>query len=177
MTERLAGWRQSRNWVAVGNLGEHVTLRLLESLDYQVLGTQDDYLGMVAAVLGEGVTAHPEDFIAIGPEGRLLTVNSKATASPRSCRITADGHLSTPRVMRKQTATEYSTFRANLVSPLEGDSYAEVVKVDLLNLKAQIFEIESDGRLSRVGVPMDVAALVAEILAEYPNSMPPPSTA
>lgn len=175
--ERLDGWRRARNWVAVGNLGEQVTLRLLESLGYQVLGTQDDYLGMVPDVLGEGVTAHPEDFIAIDTEGRLLTVNSKATASPRSCCITRDGNLSTPRITRVQTEVPYSTLRANLVSPLEGDSYAQVVKIDLLNAKAQVFEIGSDGRLNRLGTPIDVAALVAEILSDHPESMPPPTTA
>lgn len=176
LSERLDTWRRSRNWVAVGNLGEQVTLRLLESLGYQVLGTQDDYLGMVSDVLGEGTSAHPEDFIAIDQEGRLLTVNSKATASPCSCRITREGHLSTPRIARNQTAMAYSTLRANLVSPLEGDSYAQVVKVDLLNAKAQVFETGCDGRLTHLGSPVDVADFVAEIMREHPDSMPPPNT-
>lgn len=175
--ERLDTWRRTRNWVAVGNLGEQVTLRLLESLGCQVLGTQDDYLGMVSDVLGEGTTAHPEDFIAIDPKGRLLTVNSKATASPRSCRITRDGNLSTPRITRVQTEVPYSTLRANLVSPLEGDSFAQVVKVDLLNVKAQVFEVGIDGRLTRLGTPIDVTAVVAEVLRDNPASIPPPTTA
>lgn len=175
LSERLDYWRRTRNWVEVGNLGEQVTLRLLESLDYQVLGTQDDYLGMVTAVLGDGVTAHPEDFIAIDPQGRLLTVNSKATASPRTCRVTRDGQLTAPRIGRVQKAVGYSTERANLVSPLDGDSYAQVVKVDLLNLRAQVFDIEVDGRLTRLGDSIDIAGLVATVLAENPHSMPPPT--
>lgn len=177
LATRLNSWRLSRNWVAIGNLGEHVSLRLLETLGYQILGTQDDYLGMVSDVLGEETAAHPEDFIAIDPRGRLLTVNSKATASPRTCRVCRDGDLRKPRVARTQTSTNYSTLRANLVSPLEGDSYAQVVKIDLLNLKGQIFEIESNGRMTRVSDPIDITALADEIVSEYPDHLPPPSTA
>lgn len=176
LSERLDRWRRTRNWVAVGNLGEQVTLRLLESQGYQILGTQDDYLGMVPDVLGDGIRASPEDFIAIDPEGRLMTVNSKATASPCSCRITRDGNLSMPRIARTQTEVPYSTLRANLVSPFEGDSHAQVVKINLLNSRAQIFEIGTDGRLTRLESPMDVAAFVAEVLRDNPDSMPPPTT-
>lgn len=178
LEQRLERWRRARNWVAIGNLGEQVTLRLLDSLDYQVLGTQDNYLGMVPDVLGEGTSAHPEDFIAIDPEGRLMTVNSKASASRLSCRVTQDGNLTAaPRLGRGQASVLYSTQRANLVSPLDGDSYAQVVKVDLVNLKAQVFEIGEDERLTAVGLPCDVAHLVEEVLAEFPDSMPPPSVA
>jgi hypothetical protein len=163
--------------VAVGNLGEQVTLRLLRSLDYHVLGGQDDYLGMVAAVLGDGVTVHPEDFIAIDPEGRLLTMNSKATVSKGSCRITQDGQLAPPKISREQRAQMYSTARANLASPLDGDSYAQVVKVDLFNLLAQVFEIEVDGHLAPVGKPVEIGGLLVAILEENLVSMPPPSMA
>ncbi|MFV0426257.1 MAG: hypothetical protein ACK5KU_04370 [Beutenbergiaceae bacterium] len=173
---RLEGWRRSRNWVAVGNVGEHVTLRLLVALGYQVLGTQDDYLGMVPEVLGAGATAHPEDFIAVDPQGRLLTVNSKATASVRSCRITRDGNLTKPQIARVQTDVSYSTLRANLVSPLEGDCFAQVVKVDLRNAMAQIFEVGAQGHLTHQGKPIDVGDLVVAILKEHPHSMPPPSS-
>lgn len=176
LSERLTEWRRTRNWVAVGNLGEQVTLLLLELQGYQVLGTQDDYLGIVPDVLGDGATAHPEDFIAIDPEGRLMTVNSKATASPHSCRINWDGNLSAPRIPRKQRQVPYSTLRANLVSPLESDSYGQVVKVDLLNALAQIFEIGADGHLTRLGSPIDVGDLVTEVLRTHPHSMPPPTT-
>lgn len=64
-----------------------------------------------------------------------------------------------------------------MVSPLEGDSYAQVVKIDLLNLKGQIFEIESNGRMTRVSDPIDITALADEIVSEYPDHLPPPSTA
>lgn len=175
-SQRLAAWREARNWVAIGNLGEHVTLRLLERLGYQVLGTQDDYLGMVADVIGEGTTAHPEDFIAVDPEGRLVTVNSKATASPATCRMLTDGGLNFPCVPRRQRAMQYTTLRANLVSPLDGDAFAQIVKVDLLNQKAQIFEITADGSLNRLKPSHDIADLLAAILAEHPNVLPPPST-
>lgn len=88
LPERLAAWRGTGNWVSVGNLGEQVTSLFLELQGYQVMGTQGDYLGMVLDVRGDGITAHPEDFIAINPEGRLMTVNSKAAVYPHSCRIT-----------------------------------------------------------------------------------------
>lgn len=176
LAERLAGWRRSRNWVAVGNLGEQVTLRLLRSLGYQVLGTQDDYLGMVSEVLGVAGSAHPEDFIAIDPDGRLVTVNSKATATTRTCRITSAGNLSAPQVRPAQRRPAYTTLRASLVSPLEGDSFAQAVKVDLLNQLAQRFEITGTGRLSPLGKPIDVSRFVAEALADHPHAMPPPAT-
>ena len=69
----------------------------------------------------------------------------------------------------------YSTRRANLVSPLDGDSFAQVVKVDLRNSKAQAFEVADDGRLSTVSEVFDVSALLAEVMAAYPGEMPPPS--
>jgi len=65
---RIADWRHSRNNVAIGNLGEHVTGLLLVSLGYQLLGAQDDFLGMVPDVLDTPTTAKPEDFIAIDPD-------------------------------------------------------------------------------------------------------------
>ncbi|WOQ16463.1 hypothetical protein [Raineyella sp. W15-4] len=176
LQERLDVWRRTKNWVALGNLGEQVTMRLLESLDYTVLGTQDDYVGMVPDVLGEGVRAHPEDFLVIGPDSRLMTVNSKASASPRTCRFTANGDLTTPRLAHGQGTTAYSTLRGNLVSPLDGNTYAQVVKVDLVHLKAQIFEIDEVGKLSAVGTtPYDIDHLVVDVLAEHPADMPPPS--
>lgn len=173
---RIASWRETRHFVALGNLGEHVALLLLEQLGYQVLGTQEDYLGMVPHVLGEGTTAHPEDFIAVDPEGRLLTINSKATASPDTCRLLRDGRLAKPRIARLQRTTDYSTQRAILVSPLEGDSYAQVVKIDLINLKAQVFDIDVEGGLTRVGPAHNITGLVKAVLAEHPDSMPPPTT-
>lgn len=66
---RLAKWEGARNWVAIGNLGEHVTGRLLVSLGYLMLGAQDDFLGMVPDVLGTRTNAKPEDFVAVDPGG------------------------------------------------------------------------------------------------------------
>lgn len=172
---RLTDWRKSRNHLAIGNLGEQITGRLLISLGYQLLGGQDDFVGMVPAVLGMSTKANPEDFVVVDPDGRLMTVNSKASMSPRTCRITRSGDLSKPRLERGQANIEYSTLRANLISPLGGDSFAQVVKVDLMHMKAQVFEVGDDRRLTRLDVPHDVAALAAEVLAEFADSMPPPN--
>ncbi len=45
--------------------------KLLASIGYQLLGAQDEFLGMVADVLGMPTTAKPEDFVAVDYEGRL----------------------------------------------------------------------------------------------------------
>lgn len=172
---RLACWRRSRNYVAIGNLGEHVTGRLLASLGYQLLGAQDDFLGMVPDVLNVPTTAKPEDFIAVDPEERLVTVNSKASVSARSCRETKTGDLSKPRITSYQRAIDYTTLRANLISPLDGDAYSQVVKVDLLNMKAQVFEIGETRQLEPIGAPHDISASVAAVLTEFPDSIPPPN--
>ena len=174
---RLVGWRRSRNFVAIGNLGEHVAGRLLASLGYQILGAQDDFLGMVPEVLNTPTAAKPEDFIAIDPAQRLLTVNSKASVSPRTCRELPSGDLSTPQIGRRQRAIDYTTLRASLISPLDGEAFSQVVKVDLINMKAQIFDIGEDGRLTRVGAPHDIGGLAAAVLAEFPNFIPPPTVA
>lgn len=172
---RLARWQHARNWVAIGNLGEHVTGRLLVSLGYLLLGAQDDFLGMVPDVLGKRTATKPEDFVAVDPEGRLVTVNSKASVSVRSCRETRTGDLVAPQITRHQRAIAYTTVRASLVSPLDGDAYSQIVKVDLLHMKAQIFDIGDDGRLERVGAPHDIRTSVAELLTEFPDSVPPPN--
>lgn len=125
---RLACWRESRNYVAIGNLGEHATGRLLALLGYQLLGAQDNFLGMVPDVLKVPTTAKPEDFVAVDPERRLVTVNSKASVSRASCRVTKTGHLSKPRIAGHQRAVDYTTLRASLISPLDGDTYSQVVK-------------------------------------------------
>jgi hypothetical protein len=174
---RLDGWRHARNYVAIGNLGEHIVGRLLTSLGYQLLGAQDDFLGMVPEVLNTPSTAKPEDFIAIDPQERLLTVNSKASVSPRACRLLQSGDLSTPQIGRRQRTIGYTTQRASLISPLDGDAYSQVVKVDLVNMKAQIFDIERDGRLSRVGAPHSIGASAAAVLHEFTGFIPPPNIA
>lgn len=172
---RLTRWVDDRNFVAVGNLGEQIMARLLSSLDYQLLGAQDDFVGMVSEVLGEATNDHPEDMIAVDPHGRLVTVNSKAAISPHSCRIKRDGNLTNPRMSRGQRHVGYSTRRASLISPLDGDSFAQVVKVDLRNLRAQIFELGDDGGLDSVSEVFDVGELVMEVLAAHPDHMPPPN--
>lgn len=172
---RLVCWQRSRNYVAIGNLGEHVTGRLLASLGYQLLGAQDDFLGMVPDVLNVSTTAKPEDFVAVDPEGRLVTVNSKASVSARSCRQTKTGDLSKPRITSYQRAVDYTTLRASLISPLDGDAGSQVVKIDLLNMKAQVFDIGDTGQLEPTGAPHDISTSVAALLAEFPDSIPPPN--
>ncbi|MGL5826429.1 MAG: hypothetical protein ACRCYU_16700 [Nocardioides sp.] len=171
---RIESWYATRDFVAIGNLGEQVTARLLVGGDYQVLATQDDLMGGVANILERPASENPEDFIVIDPEGRLITVNSKATVSERSSRLTRSGNLTAP-AMRKQSAVDYYSLRAGLISPLEGaQTHGQVVKVDLVHLRAQFFEIEDDGRLRPLGAPVDVRHVVKEILEEYLGRVPPP---
>jgi hypothetical protein len=124
---------------------------------------------MVPDVLDVPTNAKPEGFIAIDPDGRLMTVNSKASISARFCRITSSGDLTAPPIGGHQRAVDYSTLRANLISPLEGDVFAWVVKVDLVHMKAQIFDVAEDGRLTRVGPPCDVGADVVAVLGQFPD--------
>jgi len=174
---RIASWASARDYVAIGNLGEQVTARLLVEAYYQVLATQDDLLGGVANILERAASEKPEDFIAIDPGGRLITVNSKATVSAASSRVTRDGNLSAPR-MRGQGVIDYYSLRAGLISPLDGaQTHGQVVKVDLVHLKAQVFEIEDDGHLSPLGTPTDVDAHVEQVLNDYPGRVPPPRSA
>uniref|UniRef100_UPI003F497F7B hypothetical protein n=1 Tax=Paenarthrobacter nicotinovorans TaxID=29320 RepID=UPI003F497F7B len=170
----MVDWRSTRNYLSVGNLGEHITARLLIDLDYHVLAGQDDLLGMVPAVLGIETRANPEDFIAVDPLGRLVTVNSKASIAPRACRILKTGNLSTPRLARGQGRPPYSALRAGLITPLEGESYSQVVKVDLMHLKAQVFEGGEAGGLSPIEPPHDVGQYIGEVLREFPGKLPPP---
>lgn len=172
---RLTQWVDARNYVAVGNLGEQITARLLSALGYQLLGAQDDFVGMVSEVLGEATSDNPEDMIAIDPQGRLVTVNSKAAISRHACRIRRNGNLTNPRMGRGQRRVGYSTRRAHLISPLDGDSFAQVVKVDLRNSRAQIFEVADDGRLNSASKLIDIRELLMEVLAAHPDHMPPPN--
>jgi hypothetical protein len=157
---RLTQWRRHRNHLAIGNLGEQVTARLLLLLGYQLLGAQDDFVGMVPEVLGLHTKANPEDFIAVNPDGQLVTVNSKASLSNRTCRILNSGNLSTPRLARGQNRSDYSTLRAQLITPLDGGSFAQVVKVDLLHMKAQVFAVADGGNTAAIGCPQDIAAML-----------------
>lgn len=174
LPQRLQVWAAARNHVALGNLGEQVVARLLIALGYQLLGAQDDFLGMVGEVLDEVTHDKPEDLIAIDPQGRLVTVNSKASISCRSCKVTRAGNLSSPRMAPGQKQPSYSTRRASLISPLEGDSFAQVVKVDLRNSLAQIFELAEHGHLAAASHIIDVSDLISQVLGLYPGEMPPP---
>ncbi len=102
---RIDAWR-ARNFVAIGNLGEQVTVRLLVEAEYHVLATQDDLMGGVANILERPASEHPEDFIVVDPDGRLITVNSKASVSARNSRVTPDGNLKAPS-LRGQGAIDY----------------------------------------------------------------------
>ena len=171
---RLESWAAARDYVTIGNLGEQVTVRFLVEADYQVLATQDDLMGGVANILERPANENPEDFIVIDPDGRLITVNSKATVGASSSRLTRDGNLKAPR-MRGQGSIDYYSLRAGLVSPLDGaQTHGQVVKVDLIHLKAQLFEIEDDGRLAPLDAPTDVSGLIEQVLDEFPGRIPPP---
>lgn len=173
---RIDAWRSARDFVAIGNLGEQVTGRLLAERGHQVLATQDDLMGGVSNILDRPATENPEDFIVIDPEGRLLTVNSKASVSPRTSRLTRDGNLSRPS-LRGQGGVEYYSMRAGLLSPLDGaQTHGQVVKVDLVHLKAQVFEIEDDGRLTHRDTPVNVEGLVEAVMWRYPERVPPPTS-
>lgn len=172
---RLESWRSSGDFVSIGNLGEWITGRLLIELDYQVLAGQNDLLGMATDVPELTKHSNPEDFVAVDPTGRLVTVNSKASVAPRACRVLRSGNLSAPRLARGQNGISYSTFRANIFTPLEGESYSQVVKVDLMHLKAQVFEVEQATRLIALEYPRDISLLAHDVLREFPNRIPPPN--
>jgi hypothetical protein len=175
LPQRLEVWAAARNHVALGNVGEQVVARLLISLGYQLLGAQDDFLGMVGEVLNEATDDKPEDMIAIDQHGRLLTVNSKAsTISWRSCKLTRSGNLSKPRMGPGQRRASYATRRASLVSALERNSFAQFVKVDLRHSLAQVFELGEDGQLVAASDIIDVSNLISQVLAQHAGEMPPP---
>ncbi|WP_155908528.1 MULTISPECIES: hypothetical protein [unclassified Mycolicibacterium] len=50
-----------------------------------------------------------------------------------------------------------------------------MVKVDLLHLLAQVFEIQVEGAVHRICEPVDVAGYVEEVLLAFPDYMPPPN--
>lgn len=158
----------------MGNLGEHITGRLLVELGYHLFAAQDDLLGMVPDVLGAATRVNPEDFVAVDPEGRLVTINSKASITPRACGVLMTGNLSSPRLGSGQNKVSYSTQRAGLITPLDGESFSQVVKVDLIHFNAQVFEIQDSRKLTAVGSPHDVAQLLQDVLKEFPDHMPPP---
>lgn len=171
---RIRAWRTSGDTVALGNLAEHVSLRLLPRLGYEVLVVQRDLQGAVPDIVGHSTRSNPEDFVVITPDGRLATVNSKAAYASGSARLTANGNLSAPRMGRRQREVEYSTSRATLLSPLCGDSFAQVLKIDLVHKLAQVFEIEENRRLTPVDRPVDVWGDILEICRQYPTRIAAP---
>ncbi len=171
---RLTLWRRTRNFVAIGNLGEQVTARLLLAKGYGLLACQDDLVGMVPDVLGKPTRDNPEDFIAEDPLGRLVTINSKASISSRACRITRNANLSRPRLARSQNTVEYSTERAQLISPFDGESFSQAVKVDLVHMLAQVFDIDGSAVLP-LDRPVGIAAEVEAVMRLFPDRMPPPN--
>ena len=174
--ERVAAWRQARNYVAIGNLGEQVAIRALARARYDILATQGDLQAAVADIVGTITRMNPEDLIAVTPDNRYTTINVKATASESTSGSTAAGNLATPRMSKGQNLEQYYSTRAGLLSPLEdGKSFGQVMKVDLIHKQAQIFDIGTDGRLSPAGKPVDVLADIVAVCLQHPESMPAPS--
>lgn len=169
LQDRLQGWVEARDYMSLGNLGEHVTARLLDHLGYQVLACQSD---LDCGLEGEP-GAHPEDLLCIAPDFRLTTVNSKVAVGAGSCRLTRNGNLTAPRMGRGQRWISYYSRRAGMFQELNGDSFGLVVKVDLRHLKAQLFELSDTGRLIRSGPLQDVAGLVTDILATAAERLGP----
>ncbi len=65
--------------------------------------------------------------------------------------------------------------RAGLISPLDGaETHGQVVKVDLMHVKAQVFGVEDDGRLTNCSPPTDVADIVEAILNQHAGRVVPP---
>jgi hypothetical protein len=171
---RVAAFRAEKDNANVGNLSEHVAMRVLERLGYQIVATQNDLHGGVAQIVGEPTRLNPEDFVVVTKDGRLSTVNSKGAYTERSSRVNADGNLSAPRMDRAQREALYHEQRAGLISPLEGTPFAQAVKVDLVNKLAQVFEIGADRRLTPVGEPISVLADIADVCSQFPDKIDPP---
>ncbi len=175
INDRIEAWRIARNTVAIGNLGEQVAMRALARSGYEVLVSQDDLKGAVPGIVGKPTRMNPEDFVAVTPDNRFTSLNVKATASESTSTITPSGDLSTPSMSKGQNLEQYYSTRAEFLSPLEGGkAFGQVMKVDLINKQAQVFEISETGRLSAVGKPIDVLADIAAVCALYRDTMAAP---
>lgn len=173
---RWKSWRRDANYVAIGNLGEQVALRALTRMGYEVLVTQDDLKGAVSDIVGRVTRMNPEDLIAVDPNGRYVTVNVKTTASESTSGMTPTGDLSKPRMSKGQNLEQYYSTRAELLSSLEGGTaFGQVVKVDLVHKLAQVFDVEGNGQLSRVGNPVRVLEDIVLVCDQNPDVMPPPT--
>lgn len=171
--ERIEGWRRDHNMVAIGNLGEWVALRLLHRWGYQILATQEDLRGGVENILEIPTRMNPEDFVCVTPDGRFVTVNSKATVSARTSGFGRDGNLRRPRIGKAQSALDYTTVRGGLQSPVDGEVDGQVLKVDLVVMSAQLFEFDDGRRAHACGAVENIADDVAAALAQFPDGSPP----
>lgn len=106
-------------------------------------------------------------------EGRLVTVNSKATASPRASGTDCEGNLRRPRIAKGQRSVDYIRVRGGLPSPVDADLDGQVLKVDLVLMRAQLFDVDDDGRLHAGGPVEDITEDVATVLRRYPAGPPP----
>jgi len=74
--ERRCISRSSRHPPGGSGRHQHVVpsaAKLLASLGYQLLGAQDEFLGMVPDVLGMPTTAKPEDFTRASQQAEPFT--------------------------------------------------------------------------------------------------------
>lgn len=172
---QVAVWQAANNTTAIGNLGEHVAVRVLERMGYQVLATQADLQGGVPTIVGAPTRMNPEDLLVITPDGRYSTVNVKTSTTEKTSSIRRDGNLAAPAMSKGQAETEYHTQRADLLSPIDGEAFGMVLKVDLVHKQAQALEI-NDGRQRHLGEPINVLDDLAAVASQFPAwDVPPPS--
>lgn len=172
---QVSVWRAANNTTAIGNLGEQVAVRVLERMDYQVLATQSDLQAGVWNIVGAPTRMNPEDLLVITPDGKYATVNVKTSTTPKTSSIRRDGNLAAPSMSKGQATTEYHTKRADLLSPIDGEAFGLVVKVDLVHKQAQVLEI-NDRRQYQLGEPVDVLDDLAAVVEQFPaGDVPPPS--
>jgi hypothetical protein len=174
---RIALWHRQRNTVAIGNLGEQITLRVLHRAGYHIVATQEDLRSGIANILGIETRINAEDFVCVTPDDRLVTVNSKAAVSRRTTGLDRAGNLKRPRIPKSQATATYTTLRAGLISPVEGDVDGQLLKVDLALMLAQLFDIGVDGRPSARPGSEDVTDDVIAVLKRFPDLPPAPPSA
>jgi hypothetical protein len=137
------------------------------------MATQEDLRGGVQNILEMPTRMNPEDFVCVTPDERLVTVNSKATVSAQISRMDRDGNLRPPRTAKGQKTLEYITVRGGLLSPIEGEVDGQVLKVDLVIMRAQLFEFDDCRRAHPDGAVEDIADDVVAVLRQFPEGSPP----